>query len=83
MLTFSDRAANLLREKLMWQNDRENFDENKVSKHRNGDESRKLIEVLRQCNFNKTRAAQMLGISRRTLYNRLKKMGYDNASFDL
>ncbi|MDN5332313.1 MAG: hypothetical protein PWP45_1538 [Tepidanaerobacteraceae bacterium] len=83
MLTFGDRAANLLREKLMWRNDRENFDENKVSKHRNGDESRKLIEVLRQCNFNKTRAAQMLGISRRTLYNRLKKMGYDDASFDL
>ena len=35
--------------------------------------SRKLLDVLEQCNQNKAKAARTLGISRKTLYRRLEK----------
>ncbi|PTB91452.1 sigma-54-dependent Fis family transcriptional regulator, partial [Marivirga lumbricoides] len=37
-------------------------------------ESKKIIEVLRQVHFNKTKAAEMLNIHRKTLYTKLKMM---------
>lgn len=36
-----------------------------------------LLEALRQCNGNQTRAAKMLGISRVTVWNRINKYGID------
>lgn len=35
-------------------------------------EKRQIIEALRQTGNNKSRAAQLLGIDRKTLYNKLK-----------
>jgi two-component system response regulator AtoC len=34
-----------------------------------------IIEALRQADNNRTRAAQLLGVSRRTLYNKLEEHG--------
>jgi DNA-binding NtrC family response regulator len=34
-----------------------------------------IIEALERCQWNRTRAAQLLGIPRRTFYRRLKKLG--------
>jgi transcriptional regulator of acetoin/glycerol metabolism len=36
-------------------------------------EKEKLIDVLTQCGWNKKQASQKLGISRSSLYNKLKK----------
>ena len=35
-------------------------------------EKHQILEALRQTNYNKSRAAQLLGIDRKTLYNKLK-----------
>ncbi|WP_242837269.1 sigma 54-interacting transcriptional regulator [Alkaliphilus transvaalensis] len=36
-------------------------------------EKEKIIRALKECNFNKTQAAEKLGITRQTLYNKLKR----------
>jgi DNA-binding NtrC family response regulator len=38
-------------------------------------ERRRIVEALEQCQGNQTRAAQLLGISRRTLVSRLDQYG--------
>jgi DNA-binding NtrC family response regulator len=40
-----------------------------------GDERARILAVLDQCGGNQTRAAKVLGISRRTLVNRLDDFG--------
>ena len=37
-----------------------------------------LLEVLRQCNGNKTKAADILGVHRMTVWNRMKKFGIES-----
>ncbi len=44
-----------------------------ASKTITGNEARLLKEVLEECNWNKTEAAQRLGISRSTLYEKIKR----------
>ena len=41
-------------------------------------EKRHIIEALRQTGNNKSRAAQLLGIDRKTLYNKLKLYGIND-----
>jgi DNA-binding NtrC family response regulator len=39
------------------------------------DEREQILAVLESCNHNKSQAAKVLGVSRRTLYNKLEKYG--------
>ena len=32
-----------------------------------------IVEALKKCNYNKSKAAQMLNIDRKTLYNKMKQ----------
>ena len=49
-----------------------------VSRKRREDEEKlRIIEVLAGCKHNKTKAAAILNISRRTLYNKMEKYGID------
>jgi two-component system, NtrC family, response regulator AtoC len=43
--------------------------------HEDGDEARRIRDALDACSGNQTRAAEILGISRRTLVNRLNQLG--------
>jgi transcriptional regulator of acetoin/glycerol metabolism len=36
-----------------------------------------ILEALRECNGMKQQAAERLGIHRKTLYNRMKKLGIE------
>ena len=40
-------------------------------------EKQQIIEALKQTGYNKSRAAQLLGIDRKTLYNKLKLYGIE------
>ena len=40
-------------------------------------EKQHIIEALKQTGYNKSRAAQLLGIDRKTLYNKLKLYGIE------
>ncbi|MBW2522772.1 MAG: sigma-54-dependent Fis family transcriptional regulator [Deltaproteobacteria bacterium] len=50
-------------------------DPRRLERHRRDAERQALIEALRAARYNRTRAARMLGVSRRTLYNRLRAHG--------
>jgi len=43
--------------------------------HKVTDEKEKILEALRACDHNKVKAAQMIGIPRRTFYRRLEAYG--------
>jgi transcriptional regulator with GAF, ATPase, and Fis domain/tetratricopeptide (TPR) repeat protein len=45
-----------------------------VSQHRN-DERTRILDALKQCNWNRVRAAEVVGIPRRTFYRRLREYG--------
>lgn len=48
---------------------------NHLNLHNEETEKSRILEALRQTNQNKSRAAQLLGIDRKTLYNKLKLYG--------
>jgi DNA-binding NtrC family response regulator len=39
-------------------------------------ENAHILRVLEECGYNQTRTAQILGIDRVTLHNKLKKLGW-------
>lgn len=41
------------------------------------EEKNRILECLRQCNYNKTKAAKLLNIDRKTLYNKLRSYGIE------
>jgi DNA-binding NtrC family response regulator len=45
-----------------------------ISQHRR-DERERILECLRQCNWNRVKAAELSGIPRRTFYRRLREYG--------
>ncbi len=44
---------------------------------REDNERERIVEILSQCRYNKTKASELLGISRRTLYNKMEKYEID------
>ena len=47
-------------------------------KQRLNSEKEHIINILTECSYNKTKAAEILKISRRTLYNKMDKYGIDD-----
>lgn len=45
-----------------------------LSRHR-GDEKERILAALEQCNWNRVKAAELLGMPRRTFYRRLTRHG--------
>lgn len=41
------------------------------------EEKNRILDCLRQCNYNKTKAAKLLNIDRKTLYNKLRSYGIE------
>ena len=39
------------------------------------EERERIIEALQQTKYNKSKAAQLLGVDRKTLYNKIKQYG--------
>lgn len=50
----------------------ENKQENNFTLHNEEEEKKRITEALKQADNNKSKAAQLLGIDRKTLYNKLK-----------
>ena len=46
-----------------------------TSEDRQNDEKRRILDALEQTNWNRSRAAEVLGMPRRTFYRRLKEYG--------
>jgi DNA-binding NtrC family response regulator len=51
--------------------------ENKIETE-DDEEKDRIVNALEQCKYNKTDAAGLLGISRKTLFNRMKKLGLES-----
>lgn len=65
-ITYTDIASELIEN---------NSPVHTLSLHNEEAEKNRILEALRQTNQNKSRAAQLLGIDRKTLYNKLKLYG--------
>lgn len=65
-ITYTDIASELIES---------NSPVHTLSLHNEEAEKNRILEALRQTNQNKSRAAQLLGIDRKTLYNKLKLYG--------
>ena len=50
-----------------------------IGVEKTGDERTRLLAALNQARGNRSRAAELLGIGRATLYRRLKKLGLSQA----
>jgi DNA-binding NtrC family response regulator len=51
----------------------------KLDDHRKDAERKAVLAALKQANGNRTKAADILGVSRRTLYNKLEELGITDA----
>ena len=51
-----------------------NYQKNEPESETDGEKNR-IVKALEQCKYSKTDAAQLLGVSRKTLFNKMKKYG--------
>jgi transcriptional regulator of acetoin/glycerol metabolism len=53
------------------------YTENVIIKTEDDSARDRIVHALEQCKHSKTDAAKILGISRKTLFNRMKKLGLE------
>ncbi|MDR1171501.1 MAG: hypothetical protein LBL24_03500 [Bacteroidales bacterium] len=49
----------------------------RINSHRDDAERDRIVKALEHCRFSKTDTAQYMGISRKTLFNKMKRYGLE------